>query len=344
LSAHQPLTPLLADKLAFAVTATGSYAEAAALCAKWGCAVDDSTLHALAQGAGAKAEEQLRARLKDRPPEGEPPRRAAELAVLSLDGWLARFRGPGWGRKKTLQSRVEWHEIKTGVFWCAGQLARADNGRGLLAAKAVVHWQGAPDELGRRLHWEALRRGLARAQDRLVLSDGAAWIWNVKQDRWQGAHELLDFHHASQHLWRLGEALRGQGPVAAGVEPRLHQLRHGQESRVLREIARWKAGRGQRGKILRQEQGCFERQQGRMNYQAAARRGWPIGSGAVESACRQKQGRFKRCGQLGTTRGFRHLAALDEARRHDPRTELWSRETGAVSSCAQIWRNLTRRI
>jgi len=324
LSPHQKLTPLLADKLAFTLTATGSYAEAAALSAKWGCAVDDSTLHTLAQRVGAKAEAQVQARLQTPPLETEPQRQAAALAVLSLDGWLARFRGPGWGREKTQKSRVEWHEIKTGVFWCGEQLARADNGRGQLADKALVHWLGMPDEVGRRLNWEAMRRGLSRAQDTLVLSDGAAWIWNVKQDRWQGAHELLDFYHASQHLWQLGEALRGPGQSAEWVEPRLHQLRHGQESQVLREIARLKAGRGQRGKILRQEQGYFERQQGRMSYQAAARRGWPIGSGAVESACRQKQGRFKRCGQFWTERGFRHLAALDEARRNGHWTELWS--------------------
>ena len=33
-------------------------------------------------------------------------RRASELAVLLMDGWLARFRGPGWGKKKTKQERV----------------------------------------------------------------------------------------------------------------------------------------------------------------------------------------------------------------------------------------------
>jgi hypothetical protein len=34
-----------------------------------------------------------------------------------VDGWFARFRGPGWGRKKTQKERVEWHEIKNGVEW-----------------------------------------------------------------------------------------------------------------------------------------------------------------------------------------------------------------------------------
>ena len=32
--------------------------------------------------------------------------------MLMVDGWFARFRGPGWGKKNTKQDRVEWHEIK----------------------------------------------------------------------------------------------------------------------------------------------------------------------------------------------------------------------------------------
>lgn len=324
LGAHQKITPGLQDKLLFTVTATGSYEEAAALSAKWGCPVDDSTLHALVQRVGAKAETQIQQRLKNPPAELEPQRQASALAVLLMDGWMGRFRGSGWGKKKTPKTRVEWHEIKTGVFHCAEQSVRAGQGRGMLTDKVIVTWQGQPDELGRRLNWEAMRRGLARAKNTLVLSDGAAWIWNLKQDRWKQAHELLDFYHASQHLWRMGDALHGEGKSSGWVEPRLHQMRHGKEQKVLREIARLKAGRGQAGKIVREEQGYFSRQKGRMNYQAAARRGWPIGSGAVESACRQKQCRFKRPGQFWTQRGFRHLCALDEARRNGYWPQLWT--------------------
>ena len=98
--------------------------------------------------------------------------------------------------------------------------------------------------MGRRLNWEALRRGLARAQETLVLGDGSAWIWNVKA--------------------------------------------------------------------------------GRLNYEEIARHGWPIGSGAVESACRAKQFRFKRPGQFWTPEGLRHLCALDEARRNGHWKELWT--------------------
>jgi hypothetical protein len=323
LGPHQKITPGLADRLCFTVTATGSYEEAAVLAAKWGCPVDDSTLHALVQRMGAQAEAQTQARIRQPPPEMEPRRPPSELAVLLLDGWLARFRGPGWGRKKTQKSRVEWHEIKTGVFYRHEQAAQTAGGRGVLSDKVIVSWQGEPGELGRRLHWEAWRRGSARAQETLVLGDGSAWIWNVKTDRWKEARELLDFYHGSQHLWQLGRALHGEDRAGAWVEPRLHQLRHGKEKEVLEEITGLKRPRGEAGPAVEQAQGYFAGQAGRMNYQEIAQRGWPIGSGAVESACRQKQCRFKRPGQFWTPEGLRHLCALDEARRNGHWHELW---------------------
>jgi hypothetical protein len=316
LTAHQQLSPALEDKLAFTVTATGSYAEAAAVAAKWGSAVEASTLHRLVQHLGAEAEAQTQQRLQELPEPIDPQRGASELAVFMLDGWLVRQRGPGWGKKKTKQSRVEWHELKTGVFYFSEQAARTAGGRGMLSDKVVVSWQGEPVELGRRLHWEALRRGSGKAKASVVVADGSAWIWNVAADRWGKATQILDFYHGSEHLWNLGRALFGQEQAAPWVEPRCHRLRHGKESQVLQEIAAIKRPRGEAGKIVSQEKNYFASQAERMHYRSFARRGLPIGSGAVESACRQKQCRFKRSGQFWTEQGLRHLLALDQARQN----------------------------
>jgi hypothetical protein len=228
LTLHQQCSPVLEDKLAFTVTATGTFAQAAAVATKWGCPTDDSTVHALTQRLGARAEVQTQQRLTQPAVETPSQRAASDLGVVLLDGWQVRQRGPGWGKRRTKQPRVEWHELKTGVFYRHEQAAHTAGGRGLLAEKVVVSWQGEAVELGRRLHVEALRHGLGRARDPLVLGDGAAWIWNTAADRWRGAIEVLDFYHASQHLGELGRAVvQGNEPqVAAWVEPRLHRLWH----------------------------------------------------------------------------------------------------------------------
>lgn len=325
LKAHQEMSPALEEKLAFTATLAGSYADAALLAQKWGCAGDDSVIHALVQRLGERAEAQTQQRLKELPQERYRQRRASVLAVLMMDGWLARFRGPGWGKKKTKQERVQWHEVKTGIFYLHEQAAQTEGGRGILAEKTMIRWYGEPLELGQRLHWEALRGGLGRAQDRLVLGDGSAWIWNVAADRWSGAHELLDFYHGSEHLWGLGRAWcqEDEGQTQGWVEPRLHELRHGKEQKVLKELAALRVPRGCAGETVRKQQHYFDGHAGRMNYKKIADHGWPIGSGAVESACRQSQCRFKRSGQFWTGRGLRALCALDDARRNFHWDDLW---------------------
>src|SRR6266704_6011865 len=101
LKAHQQMSPVLEEKLAFTATLAGSYDAAALVVGKWGCEIDDSVIHALVQRLGSKAEAQTQERLKQVAQESQPQRRAADLAVVMMDGWHVRFRGPGWGEKKT---------------------------------------------------------------------------------------------------------------------------------------------------------------------------------------------------------------------------------------------------
>lgn len=287
--------------------------------------MDDSTLHALVQRAGTRAETQAQQRYQQVPQERLPQRAPSELGVLLVDGCQMRYRGAGWGKKKTKKERVEWHELKLGVYYRHEQLAHSETGRGFLSEKTVVAWQDQSTELGRRLNWEALHAGLGRAQKLLYLGDGAEWVWNLKKDRWNSAIELLDFYHGSEHLWNLGRALQGehQPALSRWVEPLLHRVRHGKEKQALHRISQLNRPTGESGKVVQREQNYFETHSGRMNYQQIARQGWPIGSGAVESACRQKQCRFKRCGQFWTKQGLRNLCTLDEARRNHHWDGLW---------------------
>ena len=325
LTPQQRTSPGLEDKVLFTATATGTYEQAAAVAGKWGSPMDDSTVHELVQRMGARAEAQTQARLKTVPPEISPARAPSDLVVAMLDGWMARFRGPGWGEEKTDEPRVAWHELKMGVFYRHEQASVNASGRGLLAEKVIVSWQGAAAALGERLHHEALRRGLGRAQAVEAVGDGAPWIWNRVAGRWAHATQVLDFYHASEHLWELGRALhpKAEPKVKPWVEARRHRLRHGQEQKVLKEIAGLKTGRSAAGKIVRREQNYFASQAGRMAYETVAERGWPIGSGAVESAGRQAQCRYKRAGQFWTAKGLRHLQALEAARAHGHWDQLW---------------------
>lgn len=230
--------------------------------------------------------------------------------MLMLDGYQLRCRGPGWGKANPREPRVEWHELKLAVFYRDEQSGQTAGGRGLLSDKRIVSWRGEAGELGRRLHWEAQADGLGRAVRVRSVNDGAPWIWHLVGDRWPQAEPVLDFYHGSQHLHTPGTALHGEGTAA----------------KLLRELGGRAPPAGEAGAVVRREQNYLAHHAARMHYRELSLSG-PIGSGAVESACRQRQCRFKRSGQFWSDDGLRHLCALKEARRNAHWEELWNPTT-----------------
>jgi hypothetical protein len=62
---------------------------------------------------------------------------------------------------------------------------------------------------------------------------------------------------------------------------------------------------------VQKEVNYLQEHQERMDYRAGQRRGEPIGSGAIESTCRQTQCRFKRPGQYWSQQGDEALLCLE---------------------------------
>ena len=219
LEPHQKITPGLAGKLCFTATLTGSYAQAAAVAARWGVTVDDSVLHQQVQRAGERADRQAQARAATSPTPSAAPAAAPPpgALVIMMDGWMVRHRGADWGRPPAdlAGERVVWQECKSAVIYRVEAAAQTAGGRGLLVEKYVVAYQGEPLEFGRRVQAEARRRGLGKVARVYVVADGGVWIWNLVADRFAEAVGVLDFYHASQHLWALAHALHPEDEAGA---------------------------------------------------------------------------------------------------------------------------------
>ncbi len=331
---HPKITPGLAEKLCFTAVATTSYVQAAAVATRWGVAVDDAVIHQQVQRAGQRAEQQAEVRRVASATlavPAEPPAVPPDALVSMLDGWMLRHRGADWGLKPAAQTgeRVAWQECKSAVIYHLRQAAKTAGERGEGVETLVVADVGEPREFGRHGQAEARRRGLGAAPQVYVVADGGVWIWNIVTDRFATATGVLDFYHASQHLWDLAHTLHpGNEPGArAWVEPLLHQLRHGGQAGVLQTLADlpvWCAARAQPvPPAVARETNYFTEHREHIHYAARTAEGCPVGSGAMESLCGQLQGRFKRGGQFWTTRGRRHLMALEVARRNQDWQDVW---------------------
>ncbi|MGH7945147.1 MAG: hypothetical protein ACREF9_09080 [Opitutaceae bacterium] len=149
-------------------------------------------------------------------------------------------------------------------------------------------------------------------------------------DRFKDAVLTLDFHHAAQHLWALAHARHGHGTAAARawVEPLLHQLRHGEEQRVVQSLEPLLAQPEQRSvpshkEVTREIEYLLSHKE-HLHYQAREKEGAPMGSGAVESLCRQLQNRFKSCGQFWSRTGLTHLLAINVRFKNQSARFLWN--------------------
>jgi len=343
LEGHQPMTPVLEDRLCYLAVTIDSYKRAAEVAVRFGTTTDDSQIQSLVQRIGKRAQAQEAQRTSAaldlqkskaiiREAEIELKGKGAFSLVVMLDGTMLRSRGEDWGLKpaEAPGDRVAWHELKAGLVI---RMPESESGKRRELEKWYVASDGGPEEVGRKLYAEALRRGLEQARRVYVIADGAVWIWKLAAEHFPGSVEELDFYHASEHLWVLARTLCGDEGEAAKnwVEPLLKTLKYrgGVEfmpmlEELLRAAGEKKLSADQQ-KVLNREVAYFRNHESRLDYPGAKRAGIPMGSGSMESACSQVQGRFKRTGQFWSRAGERNLLALELAWRNRDWNKIWAR-------------------
>lgn len=237
--------------------------------------------------------------------------------VIELDAWNIRERDD-WGdstkRRADGHEPQRWHWVYGGTCFRLDQRVENDRGRPQLLSRGTVMTRTGVEGLREQIFAEAQRHGLSQAAKVLVVADGAVWIWNLTGDRFPGAHERLDYYHASQHLWAVAHALHPEDVAAARmwVEPMLKKLKNGRAPALLNDLRSLaKRLRNKKRRSVAAEVAYLESHRHRLDYAAARRANEPQGSGAMESTCRQYQCRFKRPGQFWSCTGDEALMCLE---------------------------------
>jgi hypothetical protein len=242
--------------------------------------------------------------------------------IIELDAWNIRERDD-WGQSAVLRGQGQepsrWHWAYGGTCFRLNQRGKSDAGRPMILSRGYVMTRGGVDALKEQLWAEAMRRGLGRANEVLIVADGAVWIWNLAGDRFPGARQRVDFYHVSQHLWAVAHTLHPEDPAAAQawIEPLLAKLKADESCEVITELEQLQARlEGASAEVVRKEVGYLRSHRERMDYGTAKDKGEPLGSGAMESTCRQYQCRFKRPGQFWSQIGDEALLCLETFRRN----------------------------
>jgi len=222
---------------------------------------------------------------------------APERLYIGMDGTHAHIDG-------------QWHEVKTGVIYDASPGAE---GVDEAVASQYVAAQEPAEQFGERVYCAAALRGVEQAQEKVVIGDGAEWIWNLAAHHFPGATEIVDYWHACEHIWDLRRVLYApDNPVGERwAKDHCRRLREEGPGPLLRALSRVTPQSAEARQMVETERGYFTKHQHRMDYPALRAQGLMIGSGPVEAGCKVVVGqRLKRAGMRWCKTGADAVLAI----------------------------------
>lgn len=169
------------------------------------------------------------------------------------------------------------------------------------------------EEFGKRLYLEAWKRGWSRADKKVFMGDGSEWIWNIAEQHFPGAIQIVDLFHARQHLWGLARKLCPNQEAEQRRWIMVHQnlLDEGKIEELVSSLRVIDSSNLELADKIRIEAGYFENNRERMRYPKFRGQHLFVGTGVIEAGCKALIGsRCKQSGMFWTVRGANAILAL----------------------------------
>ncbi|MCL4369908.1 MAG: ISKra4 family transposase [Chloroflexi bacterium] len=256
----------------------------------------------------------------ERGPEPGPTREGEVLPgtahlCISLDGTTVNTIG-GWREVKVVSISEVREREKLASDESPVELVNHSYRAGIWEVKEFANEQWA----------EALRRGVEMASRLTTVNDGAAWIWNLVLFCYPAALQVVDWWHVVDRLWKVANLVFGQGTQGASswVSARKDELWAGRVPAVLKALGHLEPESEGAKEEVRLFGEYLRTHAERMRYQEFRELGAPIGSGTVESCCKNVVGsRMKRGGMRWRVERAEAVLALRCAILSDRWSEAW---------------------
>lgn len=193
------------------------------------------------------------------------------------------------------------------------------------------------EDFGHLMYLTGVQRGAHLAEELIFIADGAHWIWNLIEEHFPNAIQIVDWYHATEYIWDVAHAAYGKGSdlAKAWANKRLTELWKGKIEKVL------SAFQAHLNPDLEDDPApkaitYFQNNRHRMRYPEFRAQGYQIGSGTIESGCKRVIGaRLKQAGMIWTLQGARQVIKAramflsnewdDFCRRRQPLRRTYSR-------------------
>jgi hypothetical protein len=207
----------------------------------------------------------------------------------------------------------QFREVKTGVLLLPGERVEPTPGRRSVLRRCLVTCLGDADQVFALLWSKLMQLGwLGPKTVVVIVGDGAEWIWRRAQ-MFPVRCEILDFWHAVEKAWVYARLRYGEesSQAARWAHRVAEDLRAGRVETVLARLHALRPTEPEQAQALAALIRYYTDNAGRMRYDEYLRRGYGIGSGAVESAHKQVvHARMRQAGMRWSELGARRLLAL----------------------------------
>jgi len=273
-----------------------------------GCVLSENTLRRITREVGRKADQiEQQAAVQVQQDRQAMPQMEQGRLYVEADGAMVHFTNG-------------WHEVKNLV--CRWQDAREQWHQRVLCRREKV-------EAFTAMAWATAHAcGLENARQSVLLGDGIAWIWNHLGAIADEAVQILDWYHASEHLWAVGKVLHGEGTQACqafskSLETLLWESKSEELLETLDRLYRSLRGKAKREAIMGLR-AYLHSHRSRIDYQAYRDAGLYIGSGAVEGMAKNHvHARMKIGSPRWSQQGCQSMLSLRSAYANDRQETLW---------------------
>ena len=304
-----------------------------------GLAVDAKQVERTAEALGREIAKDERTVVEASPP-------SAPTMYLGMDGTGVPMRKEELeGREgKQADGTAKTREVKLVTVWtaqgCDPKTGLPMRDQGSVTYSAAIESAATRDtdetvsEFARRVDREARRRGFDQAGRRVVLGDGAPWIWKLADERFPGATQIVDLFHAKGHLWDVAKAIYGAGSDLGEqwAKRRRDELDEGNIDAILATL-RVHAGAND---AARKCVDYVTTNRHRLRYPEFRAQGLCTSTGVVEAGCKTAIGvRLKRAGMHWTLAGADAIIALRSCKLSGRFEDFWERRSAAATPTAR---------
>lgn len=285
-------------KIAYAGQFSPSF-EAASECFDYmlGMQISPFLIRQITEETGKKTDEKQRETAKatfEKPEESAPAllpkdRKSGTLYVMT-DGSQVNTRQTG-------KDGSTWKEMKLGEVYSDDHVVTRKDGQSILTEKEYVAHFGGVEAFKPLLFEAAARAGYGTYEKMVMIGDGARWIWNMCDELFPDAIQVLDYYHMCENVYSYAKYLypSNDSEMKKWAAIVISKIETGKVDEVLKTLPPIHEHKLPVG--VPNLHTYLKNNRERMNYKEFERQGYKIGSGAIESGNKKViQQRMKQSG------------------------------------------------